>query len=212
MPFLSASEYLAASKLGCGPTGPIGPQGIPGDTGYTGPQGDTGYTGYTGYTGPQGDTGYTGPHGDTGYTGPQGDTGLGGAVGPTGPGFSSRLIYTYPSATGGVELNIPWSTIVGSNGYGTYLATISPEAWETASDYGRCLSTTLIWQNESTNGALRGGGQVSYPIKFLTIGVDPSDYAIITPYTTSPFAGWNVKFNYKMTGGFPYHVAVYKLF
>jgi len=74
MPFLSASQYTAQSRvLSCGSTGSVGPAG---PTGLTGPTGVTGYTGFTGSTGPTGLKGDTGSTGSTGNTGPTGSSGV----------------------------------------------------------------------------------------------------------------------------------------
>lgn len=72
MPFLSASEYTAQSRvLSCGNTGSVGPAG---PTGTIGPTGSGGATGTTGPTGLKGDTGPIGPSGIKGDTGTSGES------------------------------------------------------------------------------------------------------------------------------------------
>jgi hypothetical protein len=74
MPFLSASQYTAQSRvLSCGSTGSVGPAG---PTGTLGPTGVTGFTGFTGNTGPTGLQGVTGSTGSTGNAGPTGSSGV----------------------------------------------------------------------------------------------------------------------------------------
>jgi hypothetical protein len=71
-----------------GPTGKVGPQGIPGLQGPVGPQGVQGPQGGRGLQGPKGDAGgigLQGPKGDQGIQGPTGPQGTTGPAGPAGP-------------------------------------------------------------------------------------------------------------------------------
>ena len=75
MPFLSVSQYLAASRTTCaapGIAGPAGPTGV----GFTGPIGPTGIQGVPGTNGTNGTNGSNGATGVTGPTGPKGDQGI----------------------------------------------------------------------------------------------------------------------------------------
>src|SRR5689334_8944826 len=78
----AASVAIACTKTEMGPSGPIGPQGVPGpagpkgDTGAQGPQGPAGADGLQGARGPQGDPGVQGAQGPAGVSGPQGLKGL----------------------------------------------------------------------------------------------------------------------------------------
>lgn len=106
-----------------GVTGNTGPTGITGRTGTTGTTGSTGVTGFTGNTGTTGTTGTTG---FTGVTGNTGTTGVTGTTGTTGSDLTSinylfaYLTGTFTPTAAYTWQNIPFSSLLISNGWNAY--------------------------------------------------------------------------------------------
>ena len=116
MPFLSASQYTAQSKvLSCGSTGSQGPAG---PTGTLGPTGVTGFTGNSGPTGLKGDTGSTG---STGNTGPAGISGQSppsnrfALIWYTDSGGGGKKSTILPDSGGTITINSVTSLVTGDN-------------------------------------------------------------------------------------------------
>lgn len=113
MPFLSASQYTAQSRvLSCGSTGSAGPVG---PTGTGGPPGVTGYTGHTGITG------YTGNTGPTGIQGPAG------TAGQSPPANLYALIWYTDAGGGGKKSTILPNTLNVANSMTSFTALVTSD-------------------------------------------------------------------------------------
>lgn len=125
------------------PTGPSGPSGPPGPTGTTGPAGGPGPTGSPGSTGP---------------TGPAGGPGPAGSPGPSG--LTYETVVSYPSATGGITLDLTSNNFFNIRMTGNITISFSSTPLTT-----RTYSAVIAIKQRAT-----GGGSVTWPANCNTPG------------------------------------------